>query len=135
MRLEFDVERLDRFGRTLGYIWVGDSLFDERLVAEGYASVSTFPPNVKYVERFVAAQRQAGKAGRGLWGAREDEEQMGGGGGGAGGGNCDPSYPDVCIPPYRPDVDCGEIAFTNFRVTGSDPHGFDGDNDGIGCES
>jgi len=49
--------------------------------------------------------------------------------------SCDPSYPDVCIPPYPPDLDCGEIGYSNFRVSGSDPHGFDGDKDGIGCES
>jgi hypothetical protein len=52
-----------------------------------------------------------------------------------GGGNCDPSYPSVCIPRYPPDLDCGEISQRNFTVIGSDPHGFDGDNDGIGCES
>lgn len=50
-------------------------------------------------------------------------------------GNCDPSYPKVCIPPYPPDLDCGEISQRRFEVVGSDPHGFDGDNDGIGCES
>ncbi|MCH6586422.1 MAG: lamin tail domain-containing protein [Thaumarchaeota archaeon] len=49
--------------------------------------------------------------------------------------NCDPSYPDVCIPPYPPDLNCGEIGYSNFRVVGNDPHGFDRDNDGIGCES
>ncbi len=49
--------------------------------------------------------------------------------------SCDPSYPDVCIPPYPPDLDCGEISHKNFRVVGSDPHRFDGDGDGIGCES
>ncbi len=49
--------------------------------------------------------------------------------------SCDPSYPNVCIPPYPPDLDCGDIGYSNFRVTGSDPHGFDRDNDGIGCES
>jgi len=49
--------------------------------------------------------------------------------------NCDSSYPDVCIDQYPPDLDCGEIGYSNFRVEGSDPHGFDGDNDGIGCES
>ena len=48
---------------------------------------------------------------------------------------CDPSYPDVCIAPYPPDLDCGEIGYSNFRVIGDDPHGFDRDNDGIGCES
>jgi hypothetical protein len=49
--------------------------------------------------------------------------------------NCDLSYPDVCIAPYPPDLDCGEIGYSNFKVTGDDPHGFDGDKDGIGCES
>lgn len=49
--------------------------------------------------------------------------------------NCDPSYPDVCIPVYPPDLDCGEISFKNFKVLQPDPHGFDGDKDGIGCES
>ncbi len=47
---------------------------------------------------------------------------------------CDPAYPDVCIPPYPPDLDCGEIRYSNFRVVGEDPHGFDPDGDGIGCE-
>jgi hypothetical protein len=50
-------------------------------------------------------------------------------------GNCDPAYPSVCIPPPPPDLDCGEISFRNFTVLPPDPHGFDGDNDGIGCES
>jgi len=50
-------------------------------------------------------------------------------------GNCEWSYPDVCIPPYPPDLDCGEIGYSNFRVIGDDPHGFDRDNDGIGCVS
>lgn len=49
--------------------------------------------------------------------------------------NCDPSYPTVCIPPPPPDLDCGEIEFRNFTVLPPDPHGFDTDNDGIGCET
>jgi len=61
VRLEFDVERLDRYGRTLAYVWVDDELFNETLVAEGYAVVTTFPPNVTYVDRFLAAQRAAGR--------------------------------------------------------------------------
>jgi len=47
---------------------------------------------------------------------------------------CDSSYPSVCIPPYPPDLDCGEIGYSNFRVIQPDPHGFDRDQDGIGCE-
>jgi len=48
---------------------------------------------------------------------------------------CDSSYPDVCIPLWPPDLDCGEIRYSNFKVLQDDPHGFDGDKDGIGCES
>jgi hypothetical protein len=49
--------------------------------------------------------------------------------------NCHASYPTVCIPPPPPDLDCPQISARNFSVVGSDPHGFDGDNDGIGCET
>ena len=49
--------------------------------------------------------------------------------------NCDPSYPDFCIPSPPPDLNCGDIPQKRFTVIGSDPHRFDGDKDGIGCES
>ena len=49
--------------------------------------------------------------------------------------NCDPSYPTVCIPPPPPDLNCGDISARNFTVIGSDPHRFDNDNDGVGCEA
>jgi micrococcal nuclease len=53
--------------------------------------------------------------------------------------NCTPSYPDVCIPPPPPDLDCGEIPYKRFRVIykvpNPDPHRFDGNKDGVGCET
>ncbi|MBW4475037.1 MAG: excalibur calcium-binding domain-containing protein [Stenomitos rutilans HA7619-LM2] len=48
---------------------------------------------------------------------------------------CDAAYPGVCIPSLPPDLDCKDITFKNFRVLSPDPHRFDGDKDGIGCES
>jgi PKD repeat protein len=48
---------------------------------------------------------------------------------------CDSSYPDMCIPPAPPNLNCDDIGARNFEVLPPDPHGFDGDNDGIGCES
>jgi hypothetical protein len=48
---------------------------------------------------------------------------------------CSPSYPDTCIPPPPPNLNCDDVDDTNFEVVGSDPHGFDGDNDGVECES
>lgn len=67
VELEFDVERTDRFGRTLAYVWVDGSLFNERIVRDGYAVLATFPPNVRYVDRLAAAQRDALGEQRGLW--------------------------------------------------------------------
>jgi micrococcal nuclease len=48
---------------------------------------------------------------------------------------CDPSYLEVCIPPPPPDLDCGDIPHRRFGVTGDDPHRFDADGNGRGCES
>jgi hypothetical protein len=49
--------------------------------------------------------------------------------------NCDLSYPDFCISPPPPNLNCPDISPKRFTVSGSDPHGFDRDNDGVGCES
>lgn len=48
--------------------------------------------------------------------------------------NCDASYPTVCIPPPPPDLDCKNIPYRRFKVLPPDPHNFDTDHDGIGCE-
>jgi micrococcal nuclease len=47
---------------------------------------------------------------------------------------CDRSYPDFCIPPNAADLDCRDIPYRRFRVIPPDPHGFDRDGDGVGCE-
>jgi hypothetical protein len=49
--------------------------------------------------------------------------------------NCHSSYPTICIPPPPPDLNCPDIPYRNFQVVGSDPHNFDTDDDGIGCET
>lgn len=70
VRLEFDVERIDPYGRTLAYIWMPNgSLFNEMLVRRGFATVATYPPDTRYVHRFEAAERTARASNRGLWGA------------------------------------------------------------------
>jgi micrococcal nuclease len=57
----------------------------------------------------------------------------------AGQQRCHPSYPDFCIPPPPPDLDCPDITGRKpFRVRhdvrNADPHGFDRDRDGRACE-
>ena len=48
--------------------------------------------------------------------------------------HCESSYPEICIPVGSPDLDCGEVPYRNIRVVGNDPHRFDRDGDGVGCE-
>lgn len=149
VRLVYDVERLDRYGRTLAYVYrESDGLFvNAALAADGYAVVATYPPNVAHTEELTTLAREAREAGRGLWSACGDEEPSPGPAappgagtpapvaGGSGGSGCDPSYPDVCIPSGPPDLDCGDVAERRFRVLPPDPHRFDGsDDDGLGCE-
>ncbi|MDP8927682.1 MAG: thermonuclease family protein [Actinomycetota bacterium] len=73
VRLEFDVERHDRYGRPLAYVWRADDPLHVNLamVRDGYAQAYTVPPNVRHSDQFVAAQREARDAGRGLWSACE----------------------------------------------------------------
>jgi hypothetical protein len=47
---------------------------------------------------------------------------------------CDPAYPDVCIPPGPPDLDCADLPYAHFNVLWPDPHHLDADGNGIGCE-
>jgi hypothetical protein len=49
--------------------------------------------------------------------------------------NCDRvSYPDICVPAAPPYLSCSDIPDRNFRVRAPDPHRFDADGNGIGCE-
>ena len=71
VRIERDVEARDDYGRLLGYVYrVDDGMFvNLEIVAQGYAVLLTFPPNVAHVDEFVAAARAAERANLGLWGA------------------------------------------------------------------
>ena len=128
--LELDRERRDRFGRLLAYVWVEQPrartlghvrsrMLNAMLVARGWATTLTIPPNIRYAGTFVVLQNAASSTGAGLWTT----------------GVCDRAYPDVCIPPPPPDLDCIHILHRDFVVRGADPHAFDADGNGRGCES
>ena len=69
VRYRLGVEERDRYGRALAYVWLRDGRFLNRLlVARGYATPLTVPPNVEYEDLFVRVARRAREAGRGLWG-------------------------------------------------------------------
>lgn len=67
VRLEFDVEKRDKYGRLLAYVYVDDTFVNAKLIEEGYAQILTIPPNVKYADEFLRLQRKARDKNRGLW--------------------------------------------------------------------
>ncbi len=68
VRLEFDVQQFDKYGRILAYIYLEEGTFvNAWLVENGYAVVMTIPPNVKHQELFLKLQREAREVRRGLW--------------------------------------------------------------------
>ncbi len=144
--LELDVSETDRYDRLLRYVWLADSgapsglvMVNLALVAQGFAQVFTYPPDVQWTDVLLAAQREAREQGLGLWSAEapalDSVPDVRPGGAGSGGTRaCDPSYPDVCIPPGPPDLDCADVPFDNFTALVPDPHRFDGNGDGVACE-
>ncbi|MFA6600917.1 MAG: thermonuclease family protein [Candidatus Omnitrophota bacterium] len=88
VRLEYDVQQRDKYGRLLAYVYVVpekpiydfvhsltkmerltemDLFLNAYLVEQGYAQVMTIPPNVKCQELFVKLEKEAREQRRGLW--------------------------------------------------------------------
>ena len=72
VRIELDRQQTDRYGRTLAYLWDGDQLVNLEMVTDGYAKAVAYPPNLAHQAAFVAADRAAAGAGRGLWASCPD---------------------------------------------------------------
>lgn len=69
VKLVFDVQERDKYGRLLAYVYLKDGTFvNALLVKEGYARVLTVPPNVAHAEKFVRLEREARLHKKGLWG-------------------------------------------------------------------
>lgn len=69
VRLEFDVDKRDKYGRLLAYVYLEDGTFvNAKIVEEGYAQILTIPPNVKYSGLFLKLEREARDKRKGLWG-------------------------------------------------------------------
>jgi len=68
VRLEYDLNRIDQYGRTLAYVYLKDGTFvNAELVKNGFAMTLTIPPNVKFADEFVKLQEEARENNRGLW--------------------------------------------------------------------
>jgi micrococcal nuclease len=69
VRLEFDAERRDVYGRLLAYVRLGHRFVNAELVRRGLARTLTIPPNDRFARRFKRLEMAAARAGRGLWSA------------------------------------------------------------------
>jgi micrococcal nuclease len=130
-----DVSETDPFSRLLRYVYLQDGrMVNAEMVAGGYAEAVSYPPDTRYQGLFEQLEGEAQAAGRGIWG-QPTPPPASPPVSSPPSGNCDPAYPDVCIPPPPPDLNCGDIPHCRFRVLPPDPHNFDMDGDGLGCES
>ena len=153
LKLERDKSNTDRYKRLLRYAYLPDGrMVNEVLVQGGAAFARTYKPDVRYSGRLAQAQTVAQTARSGLWAgcsvvngrtqnlaaplvaAAEVQAATPTPVPVAAASACDPSYPTLCIPIGAPDLDCPDITARRFPVLPPDPHRFDGDHDGIGCE-
>jgi endonuclease YncB( thermonuclease family) len=68
VRLEFDSERRDRYGRLLAYVFLADGTFvNVEMVANGVAYFLPETVNKEYARLLLTAQRKAMSARKGMW--------------------------------------------------------------------
>jgi micrococcal nuclease len=148
--LERDVSETDQYGRLLRYVWLAKSsgwlLVNLELVVEGVAQAATYPPDVRYVDLYLSAQRTAQEQGIGLWGATPPPTQAPAPfvevvpTPGPATPGCHPSYVGVCLQTGIGDYDCAGGSGNGpnyvkgpFKVVGPDEFRLDADGNGIGC--
>jgi micrococcal nuclease len=145
------LDLVDRYGRLLRYVHRGGLNVNLELVRRGAATVWFYDgERGRYAGRLLGAGSVARSRHKGLWGACPSAvwDPYGPATTGPGsppaatvtqrpvaGSGCDPAYPTVCIPSPPPDLDCADVRYKRFRVLPPDPHRFDGEGDGLGCES
>ncbi|MGB2911717.1 MAG: thermonuclease family protein [Anaerolineales bacterium] len=128
-------------GQLLRYVLADGEFVNLDLANMGYASAASSPPDTACDAAFKAAEEDAKTNLSGIWAfdtsaepAAQDAAPSGSAQVTAKPASCDSSYPDVCIPPPPPDLDCIHVPYRNFKVIPPDTHGLDSDGNGIGCD-
>jgi micrococcal nuclease len=119
------------FGRLVAVVYCGGLNINEAAISNGFAAIYQSFCEVSEFANTVWAQ----KFGCGNVHTADSSGDSPSPENGDKSGDCDSSYPSVCIPPAPPDLDCGDIWHKNFKVISPDPHRFDRDGDGRGCDS
>jgi micrococcal nuclease len=76
VRLEFDKEMHDRYGRWLAYVYLSNNTFvNKAMIEKGYAYVLALKPNVEYEQILLRSQRDAMSKKIGIWGHWKEKER------------------------------------------------------------
>ena len=71
VRLEYDIQKIDMYGRTLAYVYLNNGVFlNDMLVRKGYCRVATFFPNTRFKNVFIQSEHIARNKHRGLWNSK-----------------------------------------------------------------
>jgi endonuclease YncB( thermonuclease family) len=150
LREDPKLDKVDRYGRSLRYVFVGNTNINLRMVEMG-AAAPYFYRGEKglYSAQFLKAAQRAKTSNRGLWKACPGTAltpsravttsvvaNTSSFTGNSTNSNCDGNYAG-CIPVFSSDVDCSDIkrlGLAPVRVVGRDIHRLDRDGDGIGCD-
>ncbi|KKR39546.1 MAG: hypothetical protein UT72_C0006G0005 [Candidatus Woesebacteria bacterium GW2011_GWB1_40_101] len=139
VKLEKDVSETDRYKRLLGYVYVNDIFVNDYLVRDGYARVYTYPPDVKYKDKFLESEKYARENNLGLWSKCNSTTSI----------RSDVVNPTATVESESTtqfvgeDKDCSDFStheeaqqfFVSQGGPSSDPHKLDQDKDGLACES
>ena len=121
-----DKQPYDVYNRLLGKVYCGDKVLNSELLFNGHANILTrYCSTSEFSDEDWAQSFGCGIGSNNSVksGAKSEKTEL---------NDCDVSYPDFCIAPPPPDLDCKDIT-KRFTVLQPDPHKFDGDKDGIGC--
>lgn len=130
--LELDVQHWDQYGRLLAYVYLdpqGYAMVNAILVAMGFATTATYPPNVRYENVFVALERTARELGLGLWAPKETAPEPGSW------APCDCTGPDLDCSDFATQAEAQACYEYCISLGYGDVFGLDRDKDGKACES
>jgi endonuclease YncB( thermonuclease family) len=144
------LDKVDRYGRLLRYVFIGKTNINLKLVEIGAAAPYFYKGDKgKYSTQILKAAQTAKSKSIGLWKSCPGTQLTPNdavttlrtavtntASASSTGVKCDPNYAG-CIPVFPPDLDCPDIkrlGLAPVKVIGQDVHKLDRDGDGIGCD-
>ena len=135
-----DVSETDRYNRLLRYVIVDNIFVNYELVAQGYANVASYPPDISCIPTFQAIEQQASSASLGLWNAPPTLAPLptltpSSNSGGSGSAVCSCSSNSYNCGDFSTHASAQACYDYCKSIGAGDVHRLDADNNGIACEN